>query len=276
MQVLVFDIGGTNIKYGRANIGELYLKEKGCVPSEADKGADIMLQKIENILKGQKFDALCFATAGMVGRDGSIIYANDNIPGYTGCKLREMFERKYGVPVCVINDIAAAALAEAEEEEDYYFLALGTGVGGMYVHKGELMAGYLMMAGQIGYLASYDRKSEIDKAVSVRALEKSAGIKAAELFRLLKSGDEFAKIKLKAWSREIAYVLGLIVGFINPPKIILGGGISAQGDRLIEMIRGEMSIIPDAYRNSFKLQVAKYYNDSGMIGALKYITEKIK
>lgn len=276
MQALVFDIGGTNIKYGRANIGELYLKEKSCVPSEADKGADIMLQKIENILKGQKFDALCFATAGMVGRDGTIFYANDNIPGYTGCKLREMFERKYGVPVCVINDIAAAALAEAEEEEDYYFLALGTGVGGMYVHKGELMTGHSLMAGQIGYLPSYDRKNEIDKAVSVRALEKSAGIKAAELFRLLKSGDEFAKIKLKAWSREIAYVLGLIVGFINPPKIILGGGISAQGDMLIETIRGEMSIIPDAYRNSFKLQVAKYYNDSGMIGALKYITEKIK
>lgn len=230
MEILAFDIGGTNIKYGKSGSGEIRLTEKGCVSSCADNGVDIMLQNVERIIQRQKFDALCFATAGMVDDSGTVFYANDNIPGYTGCRLKEIFEQKYGVPVCVINDIAAAALAEKGGEEDYYFLALGTGVGGMYVRGGELMRGSSFMAGQIGYLPSYDRRNEIDKTASVRALEKSAGMSAAELFRLVGSGDKSAKEKLRAWSREVAYVLSLIVGFINPPKIILGGGISAQGN----------------------------------------------
>ena len=276
MDILAFDIGGTNIKYGRASLGKIFLKEKGCVPSEADRGADIMIRNVENILKKQKFDALCFATAGMVGQDGSILYANDNIPRYTGYRLKEFFEHKYNVPVCVMNDIAAAAFAEKEGESDYYFLALGTGVGGIYVYKGELMTGNSFIAGQIGYLPSYLRHTEIDKAASVRALEKNAGMRADELFRLLKSGCGSAKEKVKIWSREVAYVLSLVVGFINPSKIILGGGISAQGDFLLEMIKSEMSVIPVVYRNSFALQTAKYFNDSGVIGALKYMTEKMK
>mgnify|MGYP000453402822 CR=1 FL=1 len=276
MEILAFDIGGTNIKYGRASLGKIHLTEKGCVPSDADKGVDIMLQNVERIIQRQKFDALCFATAGMVDRDGTIFYANDNIPGYTGCRLKEIFEQKYSVPVCVINDIAAAAIAEKCGEDDYYFLSLGTGVGGIYVSNGALMTGSSFMAGQIGYLPSYGRQNEIDKTASVRALEKNAGINAAELFRLFRSGNESAKEKLKAWSREVVYVLSLIVGFINPPKIILGGGISVQGNCLLEVIGAEMRVMPIAYRNSFTLQTAKYFNDSGVIGALKFMTEQMK
>ena len=92
MKILVFDIGGTSIKYGIFK--ESSLTEIHETPTEAHLGGRHILSKIISIAeKESDFDAIGISTAGQVNSDtGSIIYANRNIPNYTGTQIKKELE----------------------------------------------------------------------------------------------------------------------------------------------------------------------------------------
>ena len=79
MKILVFDIGGTAIKYGICKNG--HLEETKEYPTEAFRGGTHILNTICRLSEQYlPFDAIGISTAGQVNPDeGSIIYANSNI-----------------------------------------------------------------------------------------------------------------------------------------------------------------------------------------------------
>ena len=244
MKILALDIGGTRLKYAIYN--ELLQEEvRGEIDSSASEGAEKLLS--------QAF------TAGMVSGDGTIVYANENIPRYTGVKLKEIFEARYGVQTYVLNDIAAGAMAEAyssaenggsavtsEEADNFYYLALGTGVGGIAVKNGMVETGAHGISGQIGYLPSADAEN----------------------------GDIKAKAALKKWSAEVMRVIAAIIGYCDPPRIVIGGGISRQGETLLRYLKEQEEILPIPYRGKVRLCTAK--NSCGTLGAAVYALKKLK
>ena len=86
MRIVAVDIGGTAMKSGIWN-GESIeqLKETATCASE---GGTALMERVKKLIHSyQDFDAIGISTAGEVNTvDGSIFYANDNIPGYTGMK----------------------------------------------------------------------------------------------------------------------------------------------------------------------------------------------
>lgn len=274
MNILGIDIGGTNIKYRLEDeIGEVL--EQGLVPSEAKQGADKLLENIFKLCDKFQFDLLGVSTAGIIGKEGEIVFASDNIPNYSGVKLRQILNERYNIPVFVVNDIPASALAEYDGEEgDYYFLALGTGVGGIHVIDGKIVMGSLNQAGQIGALPNKDGTSDIDKSASTKGLERLAGMDGRTVFEKAKNKDECALAALNKWCEELVYVLGHIAGYVNPSKIVIGGGVSEQGQVLLDFINQKLDLIPFPYRKTFKLTTAKNKTYSGAIGAVKYAKEK--
>lgn len=274
MKILGIDIGGTNIKFRFEE--ENNVLEFGFVPSEAKQGADKLIENIFKLCDNFNFDALGVSTAGIIGKDGEIIFASDNIPNYSGVRLRQILNEKYNVPVFVLNDIPASALAEYDGEKgDYYFLALGTGVGGIHVTDGKIVMGSLNQAGQIGALPNKDGTSDIDKRVSTKGLERLAGVDGRTLFEKARQGDEYAIASIGKWCEELVYVLSHIAGYVNPSKIVIGGGISEQGDFLLDFIRQKLNLIPFPYQKTFTLATAKNKTYSGAIGAIKYVKEML-
>ncbi len=271
MKIFALDIGGTNLKYGLfdENIVQISGGEQ---PSKASCGAEELLKVVFSVcdkqLKKEKFDLIGVSTAGMVAADGSIAYANENIPNYTGVKLKELLQNRYGVPAFVLNDISAGALAELDGGEDFYYLSLGTGVGGIMVKGGFPLCGEQGVAGQIGYLPSIGGRGIIDKSASVSALSKALGSGVAAAFENAEKGDEQAASVISAWAKEVMHVLSLVVGFYNPPCIVIGGGVSRQGERLVMHLMLEINEMPLPYRRTLKLKTAK--NPSGIIGAAKF------
>ncbi|MBQ9084982.1 MAG: ROK family protein [Clostridia bacterium] len=273
MKIFGLDIGGTNIKWGVRENG-VFL-DTGTTPSHASEGRDALLEAIFSLLDGKEFDLLGVSTAGIVDRDGNIKYANSNIPNYTGTPLRQILEQRYGKPTVVVNDIAASAYSEKGNRDDYYYIAIGTGVGGIYVKNGEIEKGSAGIAGQIGYLPT-PHGGEIDLMASTRGLNRLAQMDARELFARAANGSKEAEAILEKWCAQVAYVITLVVGLINPGAIIIGGAVSEQGEALLERIRKQLDNMPEPYKGSFTLEVARGGNLAGVKGIIDYVKENYK
>lgn len=272
MVILALDIGGTNLKYASftENLQQI---NGGEVPSNAALGAQKLLQTVFSVCDSQKFDLIGVSTAGMVAPDGSIAYANQNIPNYTGVKLSRILSERYGVKAFVLNDIAAGAIAETVTRPgDFYYLALGTGVGGIMISGGLPCQGQCGIAGQIGYLPVLNG-GIIDKRAGTSALSaQRAEGGARAIFESAECGNEQAKIILSAWAKEVMHVISLIIGFYNPPAIVIGGGVSRQGKTLIKYLLNEQAVLPEPYRAKALITTAT--NPSGVLGAAKFAKTK--
>ena len=142
MRIAVVDVGGTSIKSGMWEDGTI--KDVRETDTNAKLGGVHVMQTVIGILKGyEDFQAVGISTAGQVDTEkGMILYANENIPGYTGTKIRENIESVFHVPAAVRNDVNSAAAGEAfcgagREQKDFLCLTYGTGVGGAIVIDGE-------------------------------------------------------------------------------------------------------------------------------------------
>ena len=268
MSILGVDIGGTQIKYGYFD-KDLKVISSGEVLSDAKHGADKLLQNLFTLLDKFKFDYLGVSTAGVASEDGSIVYANQNIPNYTGVKLKQILQNRYGAKVAVLNDIDAGAIGQYLEssDDDFYFIALGTGVGGAFVKNGKIIKGESSFAGQVGYLPM-PNGGIVDEVVSTRGLENLSGISGKKVFSNAKNGDISAKNSLDAWLDGLCYLIKMVVGFFSPKKIVIGGAVSAQGQYLIDLINDKVKDFPMPYKNSFTVEVAKTGNLSAVLGAI--------
>lgn len=117
------------------------------VPTDARHGLDGIRATIESgvaAFRQDAYSAVGFSTAGDVdAATGSIVYATDNLPGYTGFALSAFVERLTGKPCRALNDGAAALLGELYASGDtagtVLLLTIGTGIGGGYAENGVVV-----------------------------------------------------------------------------------------------------------------------------------------
>lgn len=284
MRIAVVDIGGTNIKSGMWEDDEI--KEIQETATDAKLGGGHVMEKVLGILKGfQDFQAVGISTAGQVDTEkGMILYANDNIPGYTGTKIREIIEDMLHVPVAVLNDVNSAAAGEAfygvgKEEKDFLCLTYGTGVGGAIVINGEVYNGSGYSAGEFGCIVTHPEDREPDRDMFSGCYEKYASTTALvqrvnDRFPELKNGrDIFVRMEepevrklVDQWIMEIVYGLTTLVHIFNPSMIVLGGGIMEQ-EYIVSKVREKLKEhIMSSFRN-VKVVQAELGNQAGMLGA---------
>ncbi|MGH9937760.1 MAG: putative N-acetylmannosamine-6-phosphate 2-epimerase, partial [Blastocatellia bacterium] len=149
------DLGGTNIKSGIvSDDGELIASAVTATP--AREGAEAVIRQLKKVARGYldearsreiDLSAIGLATAGWVDpQTGQVIYGTDNIPGWTGSEPGRALREACGLPVAVINDANALAVAEkhfgaARGVDDFICITLGTGVGGGIYLGGRLHQG---------------------------------------------------------------------------------------------------------------------------------------
>jgi len=284
---MVLDIGGTAIKSGLYIDGTLTDIQE--TPTEASRGGAHVTARAKEIIATYQqrtpFERIGISTAGQVDPvRGQIIYANENIPGYTGTKLKELLEQEFHVPVAVENDVNAAAIGESvfgagKNHNHFVCLTYGTGVGGAIFSDGKLYSGSSYSAGEFGAIVTHPeaRKIEEDmfsgcyeKYASVTALVKRAQqfdstlINGRKIFERLKEPD--VKKLVDCWILEIIYGLTTIIHMLNPECVILGGGIMEQ-PYVIEQLRERLYCnIMSSFRQ-VKLEKAALGNRAGMLGA---------
>lgn len=306
MVYIALDIGGTQIKYGLVNqegdIIMYYLKD-----TNAKKGAEYLLSSIESSIEElidkcnyfeEEIKGIGVSTAGQVNSiTGEIIFATDSIPGWTGVKLKSILENKFKYPCIVENDVNCTALGEmksgiAKGEKNFLAITLGTGIGGAIVIDGKIFTGNNYSAGEVGHTTLYPNGARctcgkngcFERYGSTSALMRKAkklletntstkevisNLNPKIIFDKAKEGEGIYKELLNQWTYDIALGLKNLVHIFNPSLIVIGGGVSAQGDYLINMIKAHLdNMIMPSFAKGLEIKAAQCGNGANIVGAV--------
>lgn len=288
MKILVFDIGGTSIKYGTCI--DHTLKDVRELPTNAHLGGSHILDTLKTLIRREQgYDAIGISTAGQVNSaTGTILYANSNIPGYTGIELRRELMEQFHVPVLVENDVNAAAMGEAvygagKDQEDFLCLTYGTGVGGAIIQRRCIYHGSSFSAAEFGAIVTHGEARETSGDFWDGCYERYASTTA--LVKMVSGYDPsltdgraiFARLSdpkvrhiLDRWIHELLLGLSSLIHIFNPSCVILGGGIMVQ-PWILEKIREKLPLYVMPGFAHVQVRAAGLGNTAGLLGA-NYLT----
>lgn len=300
MKVLALDVGGTEIKSAVISDGQIKITNQ--YPSEGKLGGPHIINNIMRVIDSyEDYDVIGISTTGQVDSiQGSIIYANDNVPNYTGTNLSKIITDKYHKPVFVENDVNAAAIGEGyygagKKEKDFLCLTYGTGIGGAIIMNKQVYKGHNGVAGEMGHMVTHIDGKECscgqhgcyEQYASTTALIREATkfdqslnngkliFTSLEKSSCSENGNQIVKSIVDNWIDEIIYGLINVIHIFNPSCIILGGGIMVQ-PYIIDSIHTR---IPNRLMNSFKsvkIVTAELGNNAGVYGMNAIANERTK
>ena len=288
MNILAIDIGGTMIKYGLVSSdGEILSTDK--IETEAEKGLENILNKIDNIFKRYKENnpvGIAVSGTGQInGMIGKVIGGNPIIPNWIGANLVKILEEKYNLPAVLENDVNCVALGEkwigaGKDLSNFICLTIGTGIGGGIILNNQLFRGENFVAGEFGHILI--KKGEFEQFASttalIRLVKERTGktLNGKEIFDLEKKEIVEYQEVISEWIENLTDGLSSIIYCFNPANIILGGGVIGQGEPLINRIKNSLfKKIGLQFKEKLNIIQAKLGNNAGMIGASYLLLEKI-
>jgi len=185
MNILVVDIGGTNVK-----ILATGQETRRKFPSGREMTPDLMATGVLEAAQGWDYEALSLGYPGPVLRGKPVCDPPNLGRGWVGFD----FEKAFGKPVKLINDAAMQALGSYDGGK-MLFLGLGTGLGSAMVVDGNVEP---MELGHLPY-----RKHTYEDYVGLRGLKRHGK---------------------KKWRRYVADVVERLRAALLPEDIVLGGG----------------------------------------------------
>lgn len=291
MRILAIDIGGTDIKYGICSEDFSFIEKKS-TPTNARLGGQEIVNKLcEIIANYDKVDKIGISTAGQVNnKTGEIVYSTDNIPNYTGTRIKAIIESKFNIPTYVENDVNSAAIGEhifgaGKGYDSFICLTYGTGIGGAIMINDEIFTGSSSSAGEMGHIITHHNgkactcggcgcyEQYASTTALINQVEAVIGEKlnGKEIFARLE--DEKIKSCIDNWIDEIVLGLTSLSYVFNPALIIVGGGIMNEEYITAEINKKLPSTLMKSFRN-IEVKKALNGNDSGMLGAA-YMASKI-
>lgn len=280
MNILVFDLGGSAVKYGVWDGHELGQKGQFPTPATWESMQNDLLAVLE-LCEGE-ISGVAFSAPGVVDQQQQRIFGNSAIPYIHGFNIFEELEALFKLPVTIENDANCAGMAEfyegaAKAQKNAAFVVVGTGVGGALFADGRIIKGAHLYGGEFGLMYLNDGKtfSRLGTAVQMAwrycdRLGIDRGSKSgAEVFQLAKEGDTIAQEEVENFYEYLTQGIWNLQFVFDPEIIVLGGGVSALpglvdelNDRISDKLaeQGLADFVPE-------IAIAAYQNDANLIGA---------
>lgn len=289
------DIGGTDTKIGLVDVHNKLL-DSVCIPTKAERPADEVIRTVaetalsildKNEIAMEQCVGVGIGVPGTVDRKKGIVRYSNNIRWEDVPLVKEM-STYLPIPVEIANDADCAALGETiagagKECSDVVMITLGTGVGGGVVLDGEIYEGRGIGGSELGHMVIVEngepctcgRRGCLEAYASATALKREAKraskkeLIPSEIFALAKQGDPAMKEVVEIYIRRLGLGIVNIVNIFRPQLVLLGGGISGQGESLLVPLRrilreecfgGERGDVPE-------IEEAVLGNNAGIIGA---------
>jgi len=301
------DLGGTNIAAGLVDDNGKIIAT-GSTPTLATRPYQEIVADMAMISKKVTEDAgytmndvkaIGIGSPGTVdNKNGVVTYAN-NLP-FSNTPIAEEMQKYFNIPVNIENDANAAAFGEyvatGVKTDSFVFITLGTGVGGGIVLGGEIYRGFNCAGAELGHFpmiaggeqCSCGNKGCWEAYASVTALinqtkaameahpeslmneiaEKEGKISGRTAFMAEAEGDAAGAEVVRQYIEYVATGIAAMVNIFQPEYLVIGGGISKEGDRLLNPIKEIVNKMDyNKLMPKTKIEIAKLYNDAGIVGA---------
>lgn len=310
MYYIGIDIGGMTIKGGLIDEnGKIYAKKAVATLPERHYSEIIkdIASLTEDLVKevGITVDDIVAVGMGIPGtinsKTGVITYAN-NI-NFEKVPIVKEYNKYIQKPTYIGNDANIAALGEArfgsgKGSKDVCFVTLGTGIGTGIIVDGVLLEGKLGAGAEGGHMTikingepcscgkrgcweAYasatalirQTKQAIDKnpdSLMVKFAQKEGKVSGKTAFQAAKMGDKAGKIVVDRYIKYVAEGVINLVNLFRPDYVLIGGGISNEGDYLMERIQRRVNRMSYGGHRNPRVQVkkAELLNDAGILGAV--------
>ncbi len=171
---LVFDVGGTFIKYAlMSRDGEITEKDKVPTPVKQGQGFSDFIEALGSIYDRyaakETVEGIAIGLPGQIDVENGIVYGGGGLRYMANVNLKKpLMERCGGTRVAMENDGKCAALAEvwkgnAKDVQDACVLVFGTGVGGGIIHNRKVLHGKRMTAGEFSFFVENLTRGDLDK-----------------------------------------------------------------------------------------------------------------
>jgi glucokinase len=294
----IVDENGTIVKKGSMPTGRTRDAEE-IIHDMCGLVKDLMIQV--GITEGD-VHSIGIGSPGTPDREnGVILYANNlkfrNVP------MRDLIQKHINLPVYLENDANCAAIAEsvagaAKEAQYAVIITIGTGIGGGVIINNKLYTGFNGAAGELGHtvirlngepctcgrkgcweayssasalIAQTIAAAKANPQSQINALVEGdlQKINAKTSFDAMRLGDEVGKQVVDNYITILAEALANMVNVFQPEVIVIGGGVSKEGETLLTPLREKMSGLTYCAEGvpSTRLVTAKMGNDAGIVGA---------
>jgi glucokinase len=290
--VLGIDLGGTNLRAAVAErTGAIVSRMEEPIDSAAGPAAIrarivALAERALDAFPGGPLRAVALASPGLVDGENGVVLLASNLRDWADVPLRDWLTTDLGAPAAVENDVNLAVLGErwhgaARGCDDAVFVAVGTGVGAGILVGGRLVRGHGFAAGEIGALPSgfpaeaggdEARIEDIAAGPAIVRRARALGIAAphgplttTKVFALARAGDQRAAAVLDQAVTALARGLAAVIASVDPEVIVVGGGVSRQGDALLGPLRARLDRL---MRLRVRLVLSELGTDAQLHGAV--------
>lgn len=299
------DIGGTKIAAGLVDDqGAVVARSRRRTPSTSAHDVLIAIEElVAELSGGLEVAGVGIGAAGYVDRAGETVVFSPHL-AWRNEPLRRLAAERLGLPVVLDNDANATGWAElkfgaARDRENVVVVNLGTGIGGAVIIDGGLVRGHHGMAGEFGHQQVVPdgivcecgnrgcwEKYASGRVLQQRALEEVAsdtpfgrelvevsgsvdGVEGATVGQLASHGHPVARHWVAEVGRWLGVGLANIAAGLDPELFVIGGGVSDNGDVLLDPARDAFaaSLTGRGYRAEAPIVRAALGPDAGFVGA---------
>ncbi len=310
MYCVGIDIGGMSVKVGVVDRDGNILR-KGKVATDVAGGSHKIVADIAALVReladpnDRDFVGIGIGCPGAINSATGTVDRAYNL-NWENVQLAELLARHINKPIKVSNDANVAALGETtfgvgRVYSDTIFLTLGTGVGGGIIIDNKLYEGNESKGAELGHMVlvvdgepcTCGRKGCMEAYCSATALIRETkaamerdkkslmweysktldDVNGKTAFECSKQGDKAANDVVDNYIKYLGEGMLNFANIFRPQAIILGGGVCAQGDYLINKLKAYCKMRNYGFLGTprFDILAAQLGNDAGIIGAASLI-----
>ncbi len=260
-----------------------------------------------------KSQTLCIGLGipGLLDIETGISHFSPNFPNWENVPVSDWLHQKTNLPVFIDNDVRVNLYGEwyygaGKGKNNIVLLTLGTGLGSGIVMDGHVLYGATASAGEIGHMNMYrtgrpckcGSSGCLGRYVSARGMLRTLQEKlhdgAPSIIRewtgsdpekatakmvsdAYDAGDQTAIEVMTQTGELLGYGLANVINLFNPEVIIIGGGMSAAGERLLRPARQIVKCHAlEISRQSCEIVTAQLGDAAGMLGAAIYAKKRLQ